>query len=223
MSTKYHKIAGPFKRKSDSLGEVSRDHWVSPAVKQLQDASVWIATEKIDGMNMRIIWDGHAFSYAGRTDNAQIPGDLIKHLDTIFKAPGVEEWVENEFPHDEERGTEVIFVGEGYGAGIQKGGDYGPDKRFLLFDIIVGGKYVSVPEMYEISNALKIPTLTPASIDGANIFTLNELIGFVTEGLGTSGFGDRKPEGLVARTLEPLYDSRGDRIIVKLKGVDLER
>jgi hypothetical protein len=49
--------------------------------------------------------------------------------------------------------------------------------------------------------------------------TLEEATRLVAEGVD-SRIGSGKAEGLVGRTSEPLFDSRGHRLIVKLKTKD---
>ena len=33
----------------------------------------WIGTEKVDGTNIRIYWDGHKIQISGRAEKSQIP------------------------------------------------------------------------------------------------------------------------------------------------------
>ena len=48
----------------------------NPVVEFLKD-NQWNFTEKIDGTNIRVHWDGHKVMFGGRTDNAQIPTSLV--------------------------------------------------------------------------------------------------------------------------------------------------
>ena len=95
---------------------------------------IWEGTEKVDGTNIRIHWDGHDIEIAGHTDKAQIPPKLLAYLEGLFKTPEMEYVFEQIF---EEK--EAYIFGEGFGAGIQKaGGDYvenGTDVSFIIFDI----------------------------------------------------------------------------------------
>lgn len=211
--TTYQKIAGPFLRSKD-LGTVSVDDFVNPAVEMLAGARIWGFSEKIDGTNVRLIWDGHNLSTNGRTNNAQLHGHLQAKLDEIFtKRPGVEEYFEETFGE-----KEVILVGEGYGAGIQKGGGlYSPTKEFIGYDVMVNGKYLNVSQSQKIFSRLELPHLTH-HYD----YTLYEIIEIVANGL-YSRFGNRDffAEGVVAQpTEEVLTDKFGGRIIVKVKHVD---
>jgi len=127
----YHKIYGPFTRETEgpNRNKVKIGFWSKPEFQYLQD-NVWIFTEKIDGTNIRVHWDGHKVVFGGRTDNAAIPAKLFDHLRNTF----LEELFEQAFGD-----TEVTLYGEGFGAGIQKGGgNYGPNQEFILFDVRIG-------------------------------------------------------------------------------------
>lgn len=74
----YHKIDGIFERdiKTKKLIE---GKYRNETIEFLKD-NIWEFTEKIDGTNIRIIWDGHRVNFAGRTDKAQIPAELTNRL-----------------------------------------------------------------------------------------------------------------------------------------------
>jgi RNA ligase len=113
----------------------------------------WQWTEKIDGTNIRVIWHNGGVSFGGKTDNAQIHSELIKHLYETF-TPAV---LEAAFPDVIDTDTKVVLYGEGYGAGIQKGGgDYGPKKKFILFDVRVGDWWLSHANVCDVSMKLGI-------------------------------------------------------------------
>lgn len=170
----------------------------------------WQFTEKIDGTNIRCIWD-HAASkltFGGKTDNAQIHADLIRHL---YEAISVES-VRSVFPD-----TNAVLYGEGYGAGIQKGGDYSANKKFILFDVLVDGKWwlnwANVCDVAAKLNIETVPFIGEMTLEDA---TEMVRIGFQSRLNG----GKAKSEGLVGRPAETLFDKRGARLIVKLKTKD---
>lgn len=107
----YQKIPGPYRRHVDGplRNKLIEGEWTSPELEQTAGLD-WVWTEKVDGTNIRIGWDGHKISYGGRTDNAQIPAKLIAVLDSLVS----EEMFEQEFTG----GEAVTLYGEGYGAGI---------------------------------------------------------------------------------------------------------
>ena len=90
----------------------------------------WIGTEKVDGTNIRVHWDGHRVTFGGRTDKADIQRELMDYLTDLFCSQEMEYVFEQIFED-----KDVTLYGEGYGAKIQSGGDYSPTQKFILFDI----------------------------------------------------------------------------------------
>ena len=78
--------------------------------------NLWYCTEKVDGTNIRIVWDGHNMSFQGRTANAEIPKRLMNALTVMFKGTINEELFERKF-----RETQAILFWEVYISKIQKG------------------------------------------------------------------------------------------------------
>ena len=172
----------------------------------------WEFTEKIDGTNIRIYWDGHKVSYYGRTDKAQIPTQLMNKLIELFGGNINEEMFEQKFG-----ATPVMLIGEGYGAKIQKcGGDYRQDNNFILFDVCINDKYLSRDNVNNIANYFGIESV-PVIFSGH----LQKGIDFVKT-KPNSTIGTAKMEGLVARPKVELYDKNGNRLIVKIKVCDFE-
>jgi len=172
----------------------------------------WQFTEKIDGTNIRIIWQNGKLSFGGKTDNAQIPADLIKHLYEIVSADKLKEI----FPD-----TSAVIYREGYGAGIQKGGGYSKTKEFIVYDILVDGKWwLNWENTCDVANKLVLKT-----VPFIGNMTLEEGVEMVRGGfcsiLAKENTGEIIPaEGIVGRTIETLFDKKGSRIIIKLKTRD---
>lgn len=205
MFQKYHKINSLFKR--DDKGNFIMGQFSCPEFEYLFD-NKWLGTEKIDGTNIRIHWNGEKFEIGGRTDNAQIPAFLVNRLQELvagFDMKAV-------FPDAED----VILFGEGYGARIQKaGGLYKPDGvDFILFDVKIGHWWMKRETVNEIANQLGISAV-PVIFHG----TLSEAMDMVRAGFDSS-IGTAKAEGLVLVPEVDLFSRRGDRIITKLKTKD---
>jgi RNA ligase-like protein len=205
----YPKIPGPFKREvsGPNKNKLIPWSWSSPELEYLSNTD-WIFTEKIDGTNIRIIWDGHKPEFRGRTDRAQIPAKLMSALIDMFP----EELFEQKFGSDE-----VILFGEGYGAGIQKGGgNYSQDNSFILFDVKIGPWWLQRDAVVDIAESLGlevVPLIHGSSLKGAiSVVAYKEL---------KSTFGDFIAEGIVGQPSVPIFSRKGERIIVKLKGCDL--
>ena len=141
----YHKIEGLFKR-DKATKKLLRNEYRNPAVELLKDCE-WEFTEKIDGTNVRVVWDGHKVSFYGRTDRAELPKRLVEALEVAFGGEVNEQIFEEHFGE-----TEVILYGEGYGAKIQKGGgDYRSDNAFILFDVQIGDLFLTRDNVVEIA------------------------------------------------------------------------
>ncbi len=84
MSTEYHKIQTIFKRNPATKYKTLLDGQYSlPEFEYLKD-NKWVFTEKVDGTNIRVIFDGENVTFAGRTGRAQIPADLVNTLNSRF-------------------------------------------------------------------------------------------------------------------------------------------
>jgi hypothetical protein len=75
----YHKIETLFDR--DDKFKVVIGKWRLPEFEYLKD-NLWLYTEKIDGTNIRVMWDAQtkAVRFGGKTDNAQMPAFLLAKL-----------------------------------------------------------------------------------------------------------------------------------------------
>lgn len=213
----FQKIDSPFRRDPENPRLLS-DQWRNPTIGMLAGFPIWEATEKLDGTNIRIGWDGYRITFGGRTDNADTSKVLLDALDATFRADGIEEWFEEKFPVGPNgESPEVVLYGEGVGPGSVKGASkYAKESSFIGFDVSVGEKYLAPSSVREIFKILGVPT---APVLAENV-TLDSLIDTVRGGL-TSTYGDFVAEGVVARTVESLYDQRGSRLIVKLKPENL--
>lgn len=209
----YRKIETMFER--DEKFRVT-DRLKMPVIETIKE---WDVTEKIDGTNIRIMLsqDGK-INFGGRTDNASIPSSLLQTLFSMFSVEKMKEV----FWRDDVPVAAVLY-GEGYGAGIQKsGGNYRKDKSFRLFDVLIDGKWwLDWDNTKDIAGKLGIKT-----VPYCGRWTLEQIIENVKEGvpsncaLEDSGNDKFISEGIVGRTIEPLFDKRGRRLIIKLKTRD---
>lgn len=78
MLKEYHKIETIYKRDKNTK-KLNENEFRNETVEFLKN-NEWEFTEKIDGTNIRIYWDGHKVQYFGRTDKAQIPSQLMNFL-----------------------------------------------------------------------------------------------------------------------------------------------
>ena len=206
----YEKIETLYVR-DDKTKKLVDGKFRNETVELLKDID-WEFTEKIDGMNIRIYWDGHKVSYYGRTDKAQIPSQLMNRLIELFGGDINEEMFEQKFGD-----MPVMLIGEGYGAKIQKGGgDYRTDNDFILFDVCINGNYRPRESVNEIANYFNIDVVPTIMIG-----RLQDGVDYV-KSKPKSKIGNADSEGLVARPLKELKDRTGNRIIVKIKVKDFD-
>lgn len=176
---------------------------------------VWEGTEKVDGTNIRVHWDGHEISYAGRTDKAQIPTELQNALDFIFANKEMEYVFEQMFGE-----KTVTLYGEGYGPKIQNGGTYSDETKFILFDVEIDDFYLSRDNVNQIANKLGLDRV-PVIFSG----TLDEAIEYVKKHpMSTLGNHTHEMEGLVLQPLGiVLYDNKKKPLKCKCKYRDIEK
>lgn len=204
----YNKIDTVFNRDIYGTKRLIVDSWRNEAVEYLKD-SRWQFTEKFDGTNIRVIWDGHSISFAGRTDKAIIPQHLLEYLNKTFSTQEVEQLFEQVYGD-----KQVILFGEGYGYKIQNGGNYRNDVSFILFDVMIGENYQERQLVEETAVMLGIDVV-PIVLEG----TIEEAIEFVKKH-PKSTVGTAFMEGVVGRPAVELRDRTGKRIIVKIKYSD---
>lgn len=234
---KYPKINSVFKR--DDLGNFT-DQFSQPEFEYLYN-NEWVGTEKIDGTNLRIHWNGDTWELKGRTDKAQIPESLLVRINEIFTpelkgnradAKGYSSLLANVFgkvdTYDENKGwtseedfLDVTLFGEGYGLKIQKGGArYIPNGvDFILFDVKIGPYWLKREDVIKIAQQLGIKVV-PTIVIG----TLKEMIDYVRWGFKSkvAQDSDFDAEGLVLTPKVDLLARNGSRIITKLKTKDFQ-
>lgn len=213
----YPKINTLWKR--DSKNRVITGDYASREFRDLHLAS-WVWTEKIDGTNIRLGWDGYSFVVGGRTNNAVFNKPVIDALYGVCEqiTPRMRKLYPGQF---------VVIYGEGYGAGVQKGGGYRSTPGFIAFDAMVGDIYgfpANTPmlsgrkfsELMDEFGLDRVSVLATCSIDTAWSWMLNREI------YGT--FPDVPLEGIVGRPENGYYKRNGDvlaPIICKMKYRDI--
>ena len=216
----YNKIQTIFKRDEHNIIIPGEFTW--PEFELLKDIK-WQCTEKIDGTNTSIhiipTESGYEVEFHGRTERAQMPPHLLKRLEELF-------------PYDKlidvftEGGTKdftepIILYGEGYGAKIQKGGNYiknGCD--FILFDIKIGRWWLERLALEEIAEKLGIKVV-PYIGD----MTIAEACDFVDKGFKSTiaENPDYDAEGLVLKAPYGLLLRNGGRLMTKIKSCDFRQ
>lgn len=210
MMYTYHKIDNVYERDIEGSKKLIEGKFRSEAVEFLRD-SLWDFTEKIDGTNVRIFWDGYRVTIGGRTDRAQLPNHLLRRLEELFKTPEAEEIFEQKFGL-----MEVELFGEGYGPKIQNGGAYRDSVDFILFDVMMAGNFQPRSTVEEVGCMFGVDCV-PVVLRG----TIDNAVAFIKDH-PDSTFGSAKMEGVVGRPSVELQDRTGKRVIVKIKARDFE-
>lgn len=247
----YQKIQTVFKRDEKNV-IMPYDELTQPEFSFLRSLP-WRCEEKIDGTNIRLEVTseivrsepgdegtmqtlGVAFSvdYKGKTDNANIHPNLLKHLTDNHPAEKVlaslglktfipyEEWTEHKWQSEDDIPERYTIYGEGYGAKIQKaGGNYlSKGNGFIVFDVKVDDMYLLCENRDAIAAKLGAPV-----VPFIGMMTLDDAIGFVRRGF-KSRIAENKDfmaEGLVIRNELGLRTRRGERIITKIKTCDFQK
>ena len=206
----YTKIETLFKRDIEGTKKLIEGDFRNETVEFLKD-NLWEFTEKIDGTNIGIVWDGHKVSYQGRTERAQIPAHLMNKLIEMFGGEVNEELFEQKFGD-----MPVILFGEGYGSKIQNGGNYRSDVSFILFDVYLPGSnlWLKRDAIEDIAKTFGIDVV-PIVLTGI----LEEGVDFIKT-FPKSTIGKANMEGIVGKPKVDVLDRMGRRIIVKIKCCD---
>jgi len=205
---KYHKIHTVFKRDPNNKHKTLLEGEFSlPEFEYLQN-NEWVFSEKVNGENVRIKFDGKKITFGGREDNAQLSAILINKLIEMF-LPKLNLFKEMF------KDANVCLYGEGYGKKIQKVGYlYRNDQGFVLFDIRIGDWWLKRSDVVKIALDLGIDVV-PVIGSG----TLWDMVELCRKGFN-SNWGDFLAEGIVARPAIELKARNGKRIITKLKHKD---
>ena len=208
----YEKIETIFERDIEGTKKLIPGKFRNETVEFLKDC-VWEWSEKVDGTNIRVFWDGHSITFGGRTEKAQIPANLVNRLNELFGGETNAQIFEQKFGE-----REVILFGEGYGNKIQSAGKfYNPDGvDFILFDVLIHDNYQPRETVNGIAKSFGIKTV-PIVGEG----TIDEAVQYV-KGHPNSTLGNVEMEGLVCRPKVELRDRAGNRLIAKIKYRDFK-
>jgi len=215
--TKYEKFSSPFKKDEKFRNTIE--------VAQSLPVGTWIKTEKIDGTNIRIILTKP--NEEGNRDILIASRKLVlnqedknskQYMDCIkeINLNKIKEYFK-------EVESTIVIYGEGYGAGVQKGGIYSSIKDFRVFDIRIGEAYQDFEYVQKvcIDNQLNIVPV----IGECKEITYGECYDSLKkfqETLIRDGSGG-KPEGIVYKFEPVLLNKYKERLIFKVKFKDFNK
>lgn len=211
---------------------------VNPVLQWAREIGIrFEATEKVDGTNMSIyiiprtkvvrpadsfeqpyeVIDHYDMEVHGKTPKAQLNGKL---LENIYRKWPIEKLVEV-FTYNGQKPTDtIILYGEGYGVGIQKGGNYiKNDVDFRLFDVQIGKFWLEREALEDIASKLSMD-IVPV----IGYMTIDEAIEYVKKGFKSTIAENKEydAEGLVLKMPFGLLMRNGGRIMTKIKTCDFQ-
>lgn len=204
----YPKINSVFKRDVDGKmihGDYSLEEFAYLSTDR------WVFYEKMDGMNIRLTWDGEYLKIDGKSENSQIPTSLLAKIPELLPYNKLAEVFPDAIPM-----SPVYLYGEGYGNKIQKGGHYIRDGvNFMLFDVFYG-LWLRQDDVLDIAQKLDI-SVAPVYCTGALSWYISRKAKLP---FGSILHPGTQAEGVIARPAVDLFTRRGDRIITKIKTKD---
>lgn len=209
----YHKIQTVYKRNPAKNNKTLLEGQCSIPEFEYLWYNNWIFTEKVDGTNVRIMYQDGKISIAGKTDDSQMLMTLSGMLNDDF--------VYSDFANKgfskifDDPDAKVCLYCEGYGAKVQKGGgNYRSDPGVVLFDVLIDDWWLKREDVEDVAQKLfmdVVPVIGNGSLD--------EMCDMARKGFD-SIWGDFQAEGIVARPKVELKARNGDRIITKIKCKD---
>lgn len=184
--------------------------------------NLWSCEEKIDGTNVFIFWDGYNIEYHGKTEKSEIPSHLYDKMREVFTIEKLSEIFSIKIDEDGNgQPMSIRIYGEGYGVKIQKGSNYISNGcNIILFDVEINGLWLERKDVEDIANKLGI-RICPQ----IGVMTLKEAEDIVLRGFKSTiaENKDYDAEGLVCKPVVPLFNRKGERIVVKIKTCDYRR
>lgn len=162
------------------------------------------ALEKIHGTSAHIAWDGSAVRlYAGGEKHERFAKLFTQDLPALFSALG----------HDK-----VTVYGEAYGGSQQRQSHrYGPDLRFVAFDVKIGDAWLDVPDACDVAVNLGLEFVHYVRVP-ADVAALDAERDAPSVQAKRNGVeGDKGREGIVIRPIHEMFKKNGARIIAKHK------
>jgi hypothetical protein len=221
---KYPKIDSLFERDKETF-KVTKIIRL-PEFKNIKN---WLLTEKIDGTNIRIIYQPgepqriqqEKLLFRGKSDNAQMPTYLLEVLQKMFTIEKFKKVIGD----GEEPKQGICLYGEGYGQKIQKGGgDYNPGNSFRLFDVWIDGWWLEWDKVCEIAEMMGIKTAPEiqrnADLEFGFHLLENKITSKVAYEENDEDRNNKYIEGIVARAYPMMLFRNGTPIKWKLKYSD---
>jgi len=217
--------------KIDTLYNRDDKHFVIVGKLRMPEFGIvkgWSLTEKLHGRNTRVtLFDDGIVEYGGKTDDAEVPPELLKYLMETFPPEKLKAalWLPNKI-----RPKAATIYGEGYGPKMVPGsGVYRKDVSFRLFDCLIEGidgtwwlERVNIEDIARKLGVKCVPLIGYIDYLPTTFQQLYELLKESIVAREENGTGTI-PEGIVAKSDPLVYSRKGDRIMWKLKMKDFKK
>lgn len=167
------------------------------------------AMEKVHGTSCHVAWrDGKVNVFAGGFQHAT--------FESIFNLPELADKFKNRF--SDLPSGEVVIFGEGYGGKMQAmSKTYGPNIKFIAFDVKIGDSWLNAPKAEHIANELGFEFIPYKKISTDLTEIDRERDADSTVAINNGMGSGHIREGVVLRPLEEFRTNNGERVIVKHK------
>lgn len=166
---------------------------------------VWV-TEKIHGSSCRVGMVNGQLMAGSHHVRRKMPAD---YHDSVYWLPWLHDGIQSCLETMACQYQQVIIYGEIYGPCIQNLHYGAKTPQFAVFDMKVGGKYVSPQELWTIAERYGFPTVPYL---GTFPYSLEMIKALAS---GKSALADHIREGVVIRPLEERDDPKVGRVIAK--------
>lgn len=212
ITSEYPKLKNLHKRDpaDNKVIDAYTDEIFSP---ELLGNAGWTWREKLDGTNLRIIWDGHRAEYRGRTDRAQFSGPQELFLQKTIETQGFEELLEQTFGN-----TEAALYAELIGNKIQGNPHKIVGYEIRVYDAFVAGWWLLPANVDELANSLGLGSaeiIGVAPIGHMHVGMMN--IAIQAEAFEQAGAPHEYLEGIVGTAPGGVLHRSGTILRVKLK------
>lgn len=166
------------------------------------------ALEKCHGTSAHISYDGNLRFFSG--------GEKHDNFVKLFNQEKLLEKFKEIY-----NGNTIIIFGEAYGGKQQGMSDtYGPNLKFIVFDVKIGERWLSVPKAEAITKQFELEFApydkTTTDLSNLDYQRDRDSIIAINNGMGIG----KKREGIVLRPLEEMTLNNGERVIAKHKRDD---
>jgi len=178
--------------------------------KEILEFKTVYAMEKIHGTSAHVAWkDGKVTFFSGGADHKAFSA-------LFFPVALADKFTELDLP-------EVVIFGEAYGGKLQgMKATYGPELRFVAFEVKIGTSWLSVPQAEDVVKKLGLEFVHYDLIETTQIaldrFRDADSVQAIRNGTG----GGHKREGIVLRPPFEVRMNNGARIIAKYKREDFQ-